>query len=609
MVASPSLEQVAERPVRTLESGPAAGVVGAAAFGMSAGFDDVISFDMGGTTAKAALVSSGVPATTTYFELQRIESRRGSGLPVDIPALDLVEVGTGGGSIAEVREGTLRVGPLSAGADPGPACYGRGGTAATVTDANLLLGYYDPSVFAGGVVLDVAAAEAAIDRLAAELGVDRLHASWGIHEVATLNMEHAIRLVSINRGFDPREHAVVCTGGAGPAHGPRLARALGATVAVIPRAASGGSARGLLEAVGSSEVTRTALVDLGTSGARERCVAVVRELVVEAAKGSFGAGGDSEVRLVLGMRYRGQGYELFVPIDPGERDPEAIAEAFHRRYEQAYGYRDDAHAVEIVTWHLSLVRPSLTRGATRSSGDRGAPTRGFRRHAYFPETGLMEVAVHDRERLRPGKSSMVPAWSPKRPRRPSPYPVTGSRWWATAACWFTSRRAHDRRRADRRRRLGSPGGDRGGDGRGPAADCLLDQVREGGDYSTAVFDAAGRMVAQANRSPAHLGAMPDAVRNMLAAYPPETLEPGDVIVLNDPYLGAGHLPDLFAMSPAFSRDRLVGFVASCVHLTDVGGPAPGSQAVVGIHDLVEEGCGCSRRSPTAAAHRCGRYSG
>ena len=116
-----------------------------------------------------------------------------------------------------------------------------------------------------------------------------------------------------------------------------------------------------------------------------------------------------------------------------------------------------------------------------------------------------------------------------------------------------------------------------------------DQVREGGDYSTAVFDAAGRMLAQANRSPAHLGAMPDAVRNMLAVYPPGTLEPGDVVVLNDPYLGAGHLPDLFAMSPAFVVDRLVGFVASCVHLTDVGGPAPGSQAIVGVHDLVEEG--------------------
>ncbi|HEY2937601.1 MAG TPA: hydantoinase B/oxoprolinase family protein [Gaiellaceae bacterium] len=127
-----------------------------------------------------------------------------------------------------------------------------------------------------------------------------------------------------------------------------------------------------------------------------------------------------------------------------------------------------------------------------------------------------------------------------------------------------------------------------------------DQVREGGDYSTAVFDAAGRMLAQANRSPAHLGAMPDAVRNMLAAYPPETLEPGDVVVLNDPYLGAGHLPDLFAMSPALVDDRLVGFVASCVHLTDVGGPAPGSQAVVGVTDLVEEGL---RLPPTLAYRR------
>jgi N-methylhydantoinase A len=398
-----SLGQVAERPVRTLESGPAAGVVGAAAFGLSAGFRGVISFDMGGTTAKAALVSAGVPATTTYFELQRVGSRRGSGLPVDIPALDLVEVGTGGGSIAEVREGTLRVGPRSAAADPGPACYGRGGTSPTVTDANLLLGYYDPSVFAGGVVLDVAAAEAAVDGLAGELGIDRLHAAWGIHEVATLDMEHAIRLVSINRGFDPREHALVCTGGAGPAHGPRLARGLGAKIAIVPRAASGGSARGLLEAVASSEVTRTVRVGLETSGAGERCAAVVTELIHEAAQGSFGAGGDSEVRLVLGMRYAGQGYELLVPIDPGESDPATIAEAFHRRYEQAYGYCDAEHAVEIVTWHVSLVRPSRTRGPTTDLGDRGLAPRRCRRRAYFPETGPVEVEVHDRDHLRVGQ--------------------------------------------------------------------------------------------------------------------------------------------------------------------------------------------------------------
>jgi N-methylhydantoinase A len=398
-----SLEQVAERPVRTLESGPAAAVIGAAAFGLAAGFRDVISFDMGGTTAKAALVSAGTPTTTTYFELQRVESRRGSGLPVDIPALDLVEIGTGGGSIAEVREGTLRVGPRSAAADPGPACYGRGGTSATVTDANLLLGYYDPAIFAGGVVLDVAAAEAAVDRLAEELETDRIHTAWGIHEIATLDMEHAIRLVSINRGFDPRQHALVCTGGAGPAHGSRLARMLGAKVVVVPRAASGGSARGLLEAVRSTEVTRTARVDLQTPSAAERCATIAAELVDEAARGSFGAGGDSEVRLVIGMRYAGQGYELRVPIEHGEGDPVTLAEAFHRRYEQAYGYRDAERAVEIVTWHVSLVRPSASRGLSPNrDGVSVAPTRS-RRRAYFPETGHVEVDVHNRNRLPVGQ--------------------------------------------------------------------------------------------------------------------------------------------------------------------------------------------------------------
>lgn len=398
-----SLAQVAERPVRTLESGPAAGVIGAAAFGLSAGVEDVISFDMGGTTAKAALVGGGVPATTTYFELQRIENRRGSGLPVDIPALDLVEIGTGGGSIAEVREGTLRVGPRSAGADPGPACYGRGGTHATVTDANLLLGYYDPTSFAGGVILDTTAAETAVDQLANELYVDRLRAAWGIHEVATRDMEHAIRLISVNRGFDPREYALVCTGGAGPAHGPRLARLLGAKLAIVPLAASGGSARGLLEAVASSEVSRTAVVDLRRNGAAERCERIVADLVAEAARGPFGAQGDSEVRLTLGVRYIGQGYELLVPIDPADCRPQSIIESFHRRYESAYGYCDSGHGVEAVTWHVSLVRPSVSRSLDRRPS-RVSSRPSTTRRACFPEMGLIDVDVHDRESLARGQA-------------------------------------------------------------------------------------------------------------------------------------------------------------------------------------------------------------
>lgn len=396
-----SVPEAIERPVRVLESGPAAGVVGAVAFGASAGVEDVISFDMGGTTAKAAVVDGGVPATAAYFELQRVGSRRGSGLPVDIPALDLVEIGTGGGSIVEVREGTLRVGPRSAGAEPGPACYGLGGTAPTVTDANLLLGYYDPVTFAGGLVLDTAAARAAVSDVAAELGVETVEAAWGIHQVATLDMEHAIRLVSINRGFDPREHALVCTGGAAPAHGSRLARALGCRLAIVPVAASGGSARGLLESVASSEVTRTALVRLADDDAADRCARLLEEVFDEAARTSFGAEAGTTTRLTLGMRYVGQGYELLVPVDPRLRDPAGIAEEFHRRYERAYGYREE-QPVEVVTWHVALVRdagrperppPRLRAAAPRPDGSRPA---------YFPETGFVEVPVHARDSLDEG---------------------------------------------------------------------------------------------------------------------------------------------------------------------------------------------------------------
>ncbi len=397
-----SVSEAVDRPVRVLESGPAAGVIGAAAFGKAAGSEDVISFDMGGTTAKVAVVSGGVPAMTTYFELQRVGARRGSGLPVDIPALDLVEVGTGGGSIAEVREGTLRVGPRSAGADPGPACYDRGGLAATVTDANLMLGYYDPRVFAGGLVLNPDPATAAIERLAGELELEPIEAAWGIHEVATANMEHAIRLVSINRGFDPRRHALVCTGGAAPAHGPRLAHALGCTRAIIPVAASGGSARGLLEAAASSEVTRTAVVRLDGAESAAACSRIIGEVLEEARRSWSGTHADSVIRMTLGMRYVGQGYEVLVPVAPEQREPAALAERFHERYETVYGYRDEDQPVEVATWHVSLVRP-VRAGAGTPAGSLGSRVRQVqRRRAYFPETGTIEVDVHDRAALREG---------------------------------------------------------------------------------------------------------------------------------------------------------------------------------------------------------------
>ncbi len=403
-----SMDQVLERPVRTLESGPAAGVVGAARFGSGLGYDDVLSFDMGGTTAKVAVVNGGVPATSSYFELQRVGNRRGSGLPVDIAALDVVEVGTGGGSIAEVRQGTLRVGPQSAGADPGPACYGRGGTAPTVTDANVLLGYCDPSAFAGGIALDAGAAAAALDRLAVSLGVDRLRAAWGIHEVASLDMENAIRLVSINRGFDPRAHALVCLGGGGPVHGPRLARALGVRVVIVPRAASGGSARGLLESSASVELTRTSRLQLDDPAAGPRCKEILNDLVDQARTSSFGKGGDVTAVCTLGMRYTGQGYELLVPIDVATADPSRIAQAFRDRYRQAYGYAEYDHPVEVVTWHVSLVRNETQRMPAPEQADADRFREPARRTVYYPETGLVDVDVHRRSDLQPGDTVAGP---------------------------------------------------------------------------------------------------------------------------------------------------------------------------------------------------------
>jgi N-methylhydantoinase A len=400
-----SVEQARALPVRTLESGPAAGVLAAARFGTNTGFDDVISFDMGGTTAKAALVRNGVPATTHYFELDRVQNRRGSGLPVDIPALDLVEVGTGGGSIAEVRHGALQVGPRSAGADPGPACYGRGGSEPTVTDANVLLGYYDPERFAGGALrLSVLAAEQAVDRLASDLGVDRLRAAWGVHEVATLDMERAIRLVSINRGFDPRELAFVCLGGAGPAHGPRLARALGCRIGIVPPAAGVGSAFGLLDARESVEFARGTVVRLDDVDAGERCARIVAGLEEDAHRGLWADGAAVGARRSVGMRYAGQGHELVVAMEVESSNAEALQRAFHDRYERAFGYCERDHPVEAVTWYVALVRDSGNRAADAASSPEPARARESPGHrcAFFPEIGPVEVEAHWRPALSPG---------------------------------------------------------------------------------------------------------------------------------------------------------------------------------------------------------------
>jgi len=403
-------------PVRMIESGPAAGALMAAAYGELTGHRDLIAFDMGGTTAKLALVEDGRPGTTTAFELHRVHGAAGSGLPMNIQAIDLVEIGAGGGSIARAQLGVVAVGPESASSTPGPACYGRGGVEATVTDANLALGYLNPAYFAGGTLaLDVEAARRAIrTRVAEPLGLSLEQAAWGVHAIVNTNMELATRIVSIERGRDPRELTLVAFGGCGPVHGCRLAQALGIPRVILPAAAGVTAAIGLLAAEVKFDVARTWVRRLDALDPAA-LTAMYEEMATQATAVVRDAAVAGTVALVRSVdaRYVGQGYELTVSVPPGPLDSAALARiraAFDEIYAARYGYASPAEPVETVTWKLAAVggapRVALAK-APAASRDGGLKDR---RRAWFPETrGWTESAVYDRYSLAPGSRLDGPA--------------------------------------------------------------------------------------------------------------------------------------------------------------------------------------------------------
>src|SRR5213593_2033019 len=403
-------------PVRMIESGPAAGALMAAAYGELTGHRDLIAFDMGGTTAKLALVENGRPGTTTAFELHRVNNAPGSGLPMNIQAIDLVEIGAGGGSIARARLGVIAVGPESASSTPGPVCYGRGGTEPTVTDANLALGYLNPEYFAGGTMtLDGAAAARAIaERVARPLGLSLEEAAWGIHQIVTTNMELATRVVSIERGRDPRALTLVAFGGSGPVHGCRLAQALGIPRVILPAAAGVTAALGLLAAEVRFDVARTYVrrLDAVDPAQLSRMYAEMTQQAMEVVRESA-VGGEITVARSADARYVGQGYELTVPVPPGELDAPALARvraAFDGLYAVRYGYANPSEPVEVVTWKLSAVggspRIALAKAPTQGAG----PAVKDGRRAYFPEAhGYVDTPVYDRYALAAGARLAGPA--------------------------------------------------------------------------------------------------------------------------------------------------------------------------------------------------------
>jgi N-methylhydantoinase A len=409
-------EAMERYPVRMIESGPAAGALMAAAYGELSGARNLIAFDMGGTTAKLALIDHGRPVTTTAFELHRVKNAPGSGLPMNIQAIDLVEIGAGGGSIARARLGVVAVGPESASSTPGPVCYGLGGVEPTVTDANLVLGYLNPDFFAGGAMkLSLPAAARAIEeRVAGPLGLSLESAAWGIHQIVTTNMELATRVVSIERGRDPRDLTLVAFGGSGPVHGCRLAQALGIPRVILPAAAGVTAAIGLLAAEVRFDIARTWLrrldaMDPSTLTAMyeemaRQALAVVRESAVA-----------GEVMLVrtADARYVGQGYELTVAVPGGLLDAgalERLRQGFDEVYAARYGYAQPAEPVEVVTWKLSAIGGSPQLALAKAASEPGDSPHKARRRAYFPEArGYVDCPVYDRYRFWAGLELAGPA--------------------------------------------------------------------------------------------------------------------------------------------------------------------------------------------------------
>jgi N-methylhydantoinase A len=414
-----TVETASRFPLRLLESGPAGGALASAYFGEQAGIADLLAFDMGGTTAKLCVIEKGQPLTSTEFEVDRkYRFKKGSGLPVKVPVVELIEIGAGGGSIARVDSlGLLKVGPESAGADPGPACYGRGGTQPTVTDADLLLGYLDPGFFLGGrLALDVAAAEQAIrTNIAEPLGMSLTRAAWGIHQLVNEGMAGAARVHAIERGKDPRSLPLFAFGGAGPGHGFGVARILHSPRMLVPFGAGVTSAIGFLTAPLAFDFVRSFVSQLDAAD-WDRINAVLDEMVGQgdAILARSGIAADEwRFSRQADLRYVGQGHEIRIDLPGGRLGPESLAAVrgtFETVYRALFGRTGPDVALEAVSWRVlaSGPRPSVKLLAAAPTSSQAALKS--ERLVYFPEwSEHRPVPVYDRYLLAPGAAVDGPA--------------------------------------------------------------------------------------------------------------------------------------------------------------------------------------------------------
>ena len=414
-----TVETAIRFPVRLVESGPAGGAIFASHIANLCNLDKVISFDMGGTTAKICLIDNAKPQTNRLFEVARIyRFKKGSGIPLRIPVIEMVEIGAGGGSIARVDAmGRIAVGPDSAGSEPGPACYGRGGSEPTVTDADLLLGRIDPSAFAGGKMnLDQPGAEAAVvHHVGEKLGLATEFAALGVSEMVDENMSNAARVHTIESGKNVADRTLIAFGGAAPLHAARVAEKLGLKRVLVPTSAGVGSAVGFLRAPIAYEIVRSHIQRLGTfdAGLANRILAEMRAEAETIVRQGAGTKAKLEERRAAFMRYRGQGHEISVPLparDFNADDKPVLLAAFEEAYRQLYSRAIPGVEVEILSWVTVVSAPIDEVRETPSKAQAGSPSPISRRKVFDPASGeYQEVPFYRRESMKPGWTVPGPA--------------------------------------------------------------------------------------------------------------------------------------------------------------------------------------------------------
>jgi N-methylhydantoinase A len=407
-----SVETAAEFPVRIIESGPTAAVIAGQYYGKLFNIPDMFCFDMGGTTAKSCLIQKGVASVVPTFEVGRVQRfMKGSGLTIQVPVVDLMEIGAGGGSIAKVSKmGTLQVGPESSGADPGPICYGRGGTNPCVTDADLLLGYLDENYFLGGEMkLDKEAARRGVEeKVARPLGVSPIQAIWGIHDLINETMAAAAKTHIAEKGGNPKIVTIVAFGGAGPVHAYGLAKKLGAPRLLVPPNAGVGSALGFFTAPRAFDLLRSHKVSLSNATFAE-IENIFKDLEAEATKilKKEATGKDIQFRRSLDMRFVGQGSETNVPISEKEFakvEKEEVRRRFDEVYEKLYGRTYPDSEVEFINFKVRASLPERFLQLPRLKKKGSSPDQAMkgRRQAYSPVArDFISYTVYDRYKLPP----------------------------------------------------------------------------------------------------------------------------------------------------------------------------------------------------------------